>query len=169
MSSTLSGINKPKAVALIRHIFKKTYPHLDPQKACLYWAVVTQRLLKELGKPAILQVGSLQWPRIRPEDDDGVIHTHFSYMWDWEEAKNRMKQGLMPEFHAWVAVLTDPPEIVDVTTCYLPAQALELANLIWTAPAPPDFLWGGEEDIPDGVRYRPDVKAIQVAHTILGE
>ena len=48
---------------------------------CLYYAHHTAAVLRRHGLSAVIQAGSLQWPRVRHEEDDGRIDTHFAYMW----------------------------------------------------------------------------------------
>ena len=67
-------------------------------------------------RPSI-QAGSLQWPRIKPEDDDGVMNTHFAYMWTPGAYDSAMSvlMGNLPEMHVWVGIV-DRQEVVDFTT-----------------------------------------------------
>ena len=48
---------------------------------CLFYAHHTAAVLWRHGQRAVIQAGSLQWPRVRREEDDGVINTHFAYEW----------------------------------------------------------------------------------------
>src|SRR5262249_18402555 len=56
--------------------------------SCLEFAWQGYLILKDWpGAPrTIIQAGSAQWPRIRPEMDDGVSPTHFAYEWDGDSA-----------------------------------------------------------------------------------
>jgi hypothetical protein len=130
---------------------------------CLYYAVYGTMALKKLGLRAVLQAGSAGWMRIKPEEDDGVIATHFSYMWTPTEPISRaaLARGLMPEMHAWIA-LPDEQTIVDFTSGMFPAHAKRMGGVEWTGPLPPLYFWGTEEDLNGGF-YRPDVEAITFA------
>ena len=105
-----------------------------------------------------------QWPRIRMEDDDGVVHTHFSYEWEPDSAATNqaMLDDRMPEMHVWVG-LPDKQIIIDLTTRFLPAQCRQTAGLEWLAPPPPDYLWCHINDLPRGVYYLAEIGAVQLA------
>ena len=86
--------------------------------------------------------------------------THFSYEWSpWrEESQAALKLGLLPEIHVWVG-LPDQNELLDFATKFLPEQAAK-EGLAWRTPHPPDFLWCGPSELPEGVLYKPDLNAI---------
>ena len=69
-----------------------------------------------------------------------------------------MKLGLLPEIHVWVG-LPDQNELLDFATKFLPEQAAK-EGLAWRTPPPPDFLWCGPSELPEGVLYKPDLDAI---------
>lgn len=127
---------------------------------CLYWSLTLMGVLLERGYRALLQAGSLSWPIVPPGQDDGKHPTHFSYEWSpWrEESQAALKLGMLPEIHVWVG-LPDKNELVDFSTKFLPEQAAQ-EGLVWRTPHPPDFLWCGPSDLPDGVIYKPDMDAI---------
>ena len=56
---------------------------------CLFYAHQTVMALRRHGLPAVIQAGSLQWPRVRRGEDDGAIDTHFSYMWTPHSPRKR--------------------------------------------------------------------------------
>ncbi len=134
---------------------------------CLYCAHHTASVLWRHGVPAVIQAGSLQWPRVRREEDDGEINTHFSYMWSPGSPESIVSAaiGNLPEIHVWVGIL-NTQEIVDFTTRHLVAAALE-RHMIWTAVAPPSYLWCRADGLPDWVVYRPDQEASIYACSVL--
>ena len=131
--------------------------------SCLYWTLTGMGILKSLGYRVLLQAGSLSWPILPPDLDDGKQPTHFSYEWSpWRpESQAALILGLLPEIHLWIG-LPDENELVDFSTKYLPQQAAQ-EGLIWKTQSPPDFLWCGPSDLPEGVIYRADMEAIRFA------
>jgi hypothetical protein len=127
---------------------------------CLYWSLALMGVLLERGYRALIQAGSLSWPIVLPGHDDGKSPTQFSYEWSpWrEESQAALKLGLLPEIHVWVG-LPDRNELLDFSTKYLPEQAAK-EGLVWRTPQPPDFLWCGPSELPEGVIYKPDLAAI---------
>lgn len=138
------------------------------QAACLYWAATLIDELSVNGIRGILQAGTLMWPRIRPEQDDGVSPTHFSYVWEANSSttRTRIAQGLMPEMHVWVGI-PETQEIVDLTTRYLKGQCQQLIGHEWIGDDPPHHLWCKCEELPPGVIYRPDRLATMIAWRLL--
>lgn len=132
--------------------------------ACLYWAAETTRELSRRGLRALIQAGTLMWPRVLPEQDDGVSPTHFSYVWEPNSmtTRNLILAGMLPEMHIWVG-LPDSNEIVDLTTKFLPVQCQRLIKYDWPGIKPPDYLWTNAKELPEGVIYEPDIKAIVLA------
>ena len=57
---------------------------------CLYYAHHTAAVLCQHGLSAVIQAGSLQWPRVRRGEDDGQIDTHFAYMWTPTSPEKRL-------------------------------------------------------------------------------
>lgn len=139
------------------------------EACCLLDADALRFALCHSGIPALLQAGSMSWPRIRPEEDDGVINTHFSYVFEAISPATvlAIMNNRMPEMHAWVAV--PPCTIIDTTTRFLKQQCEKLTDMKWTADEPPDYLWCDTDDpeFPSGVMYRPDVVAIELANVML--
>ncbi len=134
---------------------------------CLYYAHHTAAVLWHHGVPAVIQAGSLQWPRVRREEDDGEINTHFAYMWTPGSVESALSaaMGNLPELHVWVGIL-DSQEIVDFTTRHLVSAALE-RHMIWTARRPPPYLWCPANSLPDWVVYTPNRDASIYACTVL--
>jgi hypothetical protein len=134
---------------------------------CLYIAHHAVSVLQKHGQYAVIQAGSLQWPRLRPEDDDGVVDTHFSYMWSplTPASVVAMEAGQLPEMHVW-AGLPDEQIIVDFSTRHLPTAAARL-GMAWTAAEPPQYLWCSARAVPAAVVYRPNREATLLACRIL--
>jgi len=87
----------------------------DRPGLCLFYAHHTAAVLRRHGVPAVIQAGSLQWPRVRREEDDGQIDTHFAYMWTPGAADSALSVALgnLPEMHVWVGIV-DRQEIVSL-------------------------------------------------------
>jgi len=133
--------------------------------ACLYWASETVRELSRRGTRAIIQAGSASWPRVRPEDDDGIIDTHFGYVFERSDRdRERFNRGLLPELHCWAAI-PDTGELIDLTTGYQMDQARETAALDWPAPELPPYYWG--RVLPERWYYKPDLTAITLVLHLL--
>jgi hypothetical protein len=134
---------------------------------CLYYAHHTVSVLWRHGHRAVIQAGSLQWPRVRREEDDGQINTHFAYEWTPQSPESALSVvlGNLPEMHVWVG-LVDRQEIVDFTTRHLKAAALAL-GMTWTAADPPPHLWCPVSGTPDWVVYRPNRDASIYACVLL--
>jgi len=159
---------------LARIIDNTFFAHFDgdrPAQACLYWAHYTVEVLMALGIRAIIQAGSASWPRLRPDQDDGVSPTHHSYVWEPDSAatKFRLAAGDLPEMHVWAAI-PERGEIIDMTTRYWPDQCLLIQGFDWPGDKPPTFFWGTADEVPDGVIYAADMKAIALAlHLLKGD
>jgi hypothetical protein len=139
----------------------------DRPGLCLHYAKEAIAILTRHGYRAVIQAGSLQWPCLCPEDDDGIVATHFAYMWDPTSPINTFSLALgnLPEMHCWVGLL-DQQEIVDFSVRHL-KEAAAIRGVRWTAEDPPSHLWCPVDKIPDDVRYIPDMKASIFAHMLL--
>jgi hypothetical protein len=138
--------------------------------ACLILSASVIVAARERGIRLVLQAGSASWMRIRPEEDDGVGVTHFTYQWspaDWA-SQQALKNGMMPEIHCWAG---DPArqELVDLSVGAIPRQCERITSLRWTAEALPDFLWGGQEALPFGSLYVPNAQATLFAASRIRE
>lgn len=134
---------------------------------CLYYAKETMAILTRHGFKAVIQAGSLQWPCLRPEDDDGAISTHFAYMWSPCDIASAFAVALgnLPEMHCWVGLLKEQ-EIVDFSIKHLKTAAA-MHGVKWTAADPPPYLWCSVNAIPDDVRYTPNREASIYASILL--
>ena len=83
---------------------------------CLYYAHETITVLRKFHYQAVIQAGSMQWPRVRRSEDDGKINTHFAYMWSPHTAASALSVAMrnLPEMHVWVGIM-NRQEIVDFT------------------------------------------------------
>jgi hypothetical protein len=162
---------RDRLARLINNTFFAHYDGDRPAQACLYWACYTVEVLMALGIRAIIQAGSASWPRLRPDQDDGVSPTHHSYVWEPDSAATRFRlaAGDLPEMHVWAAV-PERGEIIDMTTRYWPDQCLSIQELDWPGDKPPTYFWGTADEVPDGVIYAADMKAIALAlHLLKGD
>lgn len=144
-------------------------PELNLEQACFYWSVVGATHLCHKGIKANVMAGSMSWPRIKlPEEDDGIINTHFSYIWEPNSPATikAILEGRMPEMHVWIYLL-DTDEIIDLTTRYLVSQCTKLTGMRWSAPPPPDYLWCNRNDLPPDVVYQEHDSANKFAITLL--
>ena len=159
---------KHRFVKKIRDLFPILHPDVErPHKSCLYWADTTCKVLTSAGIRTVLQAGSMSWPRINPEQDDGVMNTHLSYVWEPHNHTTiqRLMDGLLPEIHIWCAI-PETMEIVDLTTRYHQQQCQDL-GMDWLGDPPPDYLWSDQKHWPDRVRYVPDRSATYLAINML--
>lgn len=139
----------------------------DDGGKCLYVTHAVATVLHRNGLRPIIQAGSLQWPLIPQEEDDGSSNSHFAYMWDPTHPASRaaLRAGRLPEMHVWLGLL-DPPTIIDFSTRDLQRHA-ELVGLTWRSGDPPDHLWATEDEMPDWVVYTPNQDATWLATGIL--
>jgi hypothetical protein len=155
---------REQLISEIEHAISK----LDDRPGlCLYYAKETIAILARHGYKAIIQAGSLQWPCLRPEDDDGIISTHFAYMWSPGDPISALSVALgnLPEIHCWVGLLEEQ-EIVDFSIRHL-KKAAAVHGVRWTAADPPPYLWCPVNEIPDDVRYIPNREASMYASILL--
>lgn len=174
-------IPAPKQIELIKEIRERTAKEVQRregqiQKSCFFFASYTVKVLNNwieenwMGKSevkpyCIIQAGSASWPfmskemakEIPPEDP-----THFAYEWEEHLALRNaifIEMGGMPEVHVWAALIQEgkKSEIIDLTTMYWPAQALELQGIRWLIDHPPEHLWACK--VPPGARYTPSPSA----------
>lgn len=144
--------------------------HLLPGNAwgcCLHYAHAAATALWEAGERPVIQAGSLQWPALAREDDDGISPTHFSYLWDPSHhlSRHARANGLLPEMHVWVG-LVDHQELIDFSTRDLRRHA-GLTPIRWTEPEPPAYLWCQVASIPDRVIYDLNRDATILASQLL--
>src|SRR3989337_2001670 len=106
--------NRKRIIAEI----EKRLARLQPRpRLCLYYAHHTASVLWKHGKRTVIQAGSLQWPRVKKEQDAGVMNPHFAYMWSPNDQASQISafMGNLPEMHVWVGIV-ESQEIVDFST-----------------------------------------------------
>ncbi len=120
--------------------------------ACVYAAEVTKTVITqyltmtgETDFACFIQAGTMQWPRLTEEQDDGRPETasHFSYVFEPLEALRHLMAGRMPEVHAWTVLVrksNHTVDLIDITTRHLVTQA-KSNGWDWPGDVPPDFFW----------------------------
>jgi hypothetical protein len=153
----------PHAILAEVHERMASFEEEERSVGCLYYAAAVCQTLRQRGVRAILQAGEAQWPRLRPEQDDGVSPTHFGYVWEPHSPTTlaRLAQNLLPELHCWAGIPATH-EIIDPTTRYWPQRCQAALGRDWPGDRPPDDLWCKGEELPPGVVYRPALGAIRV-------
>jgi hypothetical protein len=135
---------------------------------CVAVSSFLETLLRAEGLPAVLQAGTCYWPCEGGPGPDGRVGA-FGYHWhDGADWLARVRDGMLPELHAWVAVRGTEADnsdctVIDPLAGFLPEQCRKIQGLPWTAPAPPDFLWCRPGELPDGVVYLAARQACVVA------
>ena len=126
-----------KRAKIVAEIEREVARMGDRPGLCLFYAHAAASVLWRHRLPAVIQAGSLQWPRVLRSEDDGVMNTHFAYEWTPGAYDKRLSvaMGNLPEMHVWVGLL-DTQEIVDFTTRHL-ALAAARQGMAWTAPDRP--------------------------------
>lgn len=131
---------------------------------CIQWAHATLDRLAEEGIRATLQAGTMMWPIVDSEQDDGIRMSHFSYKWEWDSivTRYRMAIDVLPEIHAWCGIV-ETREIIDLTTGFFPQLCAKTSGLEWIGVKPPAYLWARIDMLPPRVYYIPDARATQLA------
>lgn len=138
-----------------------------PWGKCLYIAHAVATVLHKNGFRPVIQAGSMQWPIIPRDQDDGADNSHFAYMWNPEDPASiaaRLAGGL-PEMHVWVG-LVESQTLIDFSTRDIRRHA-EACGLVWRSGDPPRYLWARADEMPDWVVYTPNRNATLYACTIL--
>jgi hypothetical protein len=167
---------KGRLITRVHALVRRRWPEAanEPYGNCLYTAGAFIHLAAKdphfKDRRFVLQAGSGYWPRLTPEQDDGdpSTHTHFGYEWEGRTPSNmmRVQAGLLPEMHVWVG---DPKrqELIDLTTGRWVEHCQVIQGLAWPGVQPPEFFWGGPDDLPDSVVYKPDGEATFLALDLL--
>jgi hypothetical protein len=142
-------------------------PEDEPAGKCLYIAHAVAIVLHNAGLRPVIQAGSLQWPIMPREDDDGHVQTHFAYLWNPGDLASIIARatGALPEMHVWVGLI-EPQTLIDFSTASLRKHA-EACGLTWRSGDPPAYLWATEPEMPDWVVYTPNREATLYACGIL--
>lgn len=155
-------INKLEIINETRLCLYKTFPEIKRGK-CLYSTLCLAFVLQEKKIPFLVQAGSLSYPRLNPEQDDGRPETctHFSFIWEprSEATLRAIAENRLPEIHVWM-YLPETMEIVDLTTHEFPCLCKEYSGLDWLGDKPPDYIWCKIEHLPRNVFYEADMSAI---------
>ena len=160
---------KDEVAHVVQYMVDFYWPDLTPGLgSCLQHTVVGHLELKRRGIETVIQAGSICWPIIKPEDDDGVCNTHFSMMWEPDHPNSVLstQTGGMPEIHAWLGIV-ESQELIDFATYQLKDLAKTTAGLEWTGEDPPEYLWTEGSELPGGVRYTPVGDAVEYVHGII--
>lgn len=138
-------------------------PNMATAGGCLYINQVTMKALKDDGRRAVLQAGSVYWPMRR----DALGPVHFGYEFDLSQpfSVEAVQNGLLPEVHIWAA-LPDEGAIVDFSTGAFKRLAVERHGLEWEEAEPLRYVWGRP---PAGVIYRPQLEAIRYVWRFIAE
>lgn len=159
-----------------RRVEARLAEHPDKLRAaCILWAGMLVEVLREDNIRACIQAGSASWPRVRPEQDDGVCMTHFSYVYTPGNGNGLLSTAYavltgarpLPEMHAWVGIPARS-EIIDPTTGMWPEQCKALTGMDWPGDKPPPYFWGTAEDLEryGPVQYKPHLAACRLADLI---
>ncbi len=140
------------------------------EKYCLFWAYFTTKVLNEElpSLQAQIQAGTAYWPIVKETDpDDGVSPNQYGFRFQLDgTAIESLSRGLLPEMHVWVAVAKPPIQIIDVTAPFFRRRAIQEGYTV-TGEEPPDYFWWEGVDLPWGVTYQADARAIQVCYQFL--
>ena len=127
---------------------------------CLYATLSAYFLLGPLFPDILIQAGSMSWPIVEPEQDDGVSPTHFTYLWSPTDFQSyrAVLQDKMPEMHVWLVM-------IDMTTYELPMQNARITGSKWQAKPPPEYLWAEFDELPKmNVVYEANAEATFLAY-----
>ncbi len=165
-------VTKREFAAKVRHTTYDLFPEMRDRQGgmCVYANGVAMHLLREAGVPVVPQGGSLHWPIIKPEQDDGVRDTHFSYQWDYEQNQTpaiaMLVAGKVPEVHCWLGIV-DTQEVLDFSLYGLKRHAsLNLGDQA-AGMEVPDYLW--QHELPWGVHYKAEYNASSLAEWLYGD
>lgn len=163
-------LSKSELVALIREEQRRIESlqvgtFIPESKDCLFATLAAMRILRKHYYDAHFQAGTMSWPMVTSDKDDGKSPTHFSYVWSPESPASKIARilGGMPEIHCWVAIPQKELIIIDTQTKYFRQNAEEI-GFVWQAPDPPDFLWCEVNKIPDSTIYHAYERAIKFAY-----
>lgn len=146
-----------------KRVVASRWPEVHPAKACFYLSMAVIEAAKRLDEvDLVLQAGTFHWTRVPLSMDDGVVNTHFGYVWEqpstdaaWDYV---MVNGWLPEVHVWAA---DPRKqhVVDLSTGLLPEACLATTGAPWLMPKPPEFVWEHVKELPKDGIWEPDQTA----------
>lgn len=141
-------------------------PGVEPWRACLWYTFgAIPFVQKVLKKKVIPQGGTASWRRVRDEDDDGVLPTHFTYLFDFDDPLTTMSLLLrqLPEMHCWMAV-PSTGDIIDLSVKHQTRACYENTQMVWQAYPLPEYLWLNVNDPEqDDFVYRGQREATAIA------
>jgi hypothetical protein len=125
---------------------------------CFWYALALHIEAKLAGRNLMLQAGTAEWQRVPPEDDDGVMATHYGYVFEKDApytkafarelmGSSKLQRSILPEMHVWL-IDVDKHALVDPTAGHFVAQAKTLCGFDWPGPVPPETLWCPIDDVP---------------------
>jgi hypothetical protein len=145
-------------VAAMRKLVKQITPErVSLEGACLYHAIAARMIL---GRECLILAGNASWKFTT--FDDGTNPTHFSYVYT---PGIYVPGSVMPEMHVWNYY---EGKMLDITTCYWPAQCLKLIGEEFSQSLiPPDFHYGAAAEETGLWYYEPSKDATQLAIQML--
>lgn len=165
MGASVTPLEERTEIAsLARELAGAVWPEVRLRAGCAHLVAAFGVVLARRGVRIVVQGGTASWRRLPEELDDGVVSTHFSYVFEPDSPTGlaRFRRGLLPEMHVW-AVIPDRREAVDLTLGDLPEQCEIAGRLPWLTPRPPPFGWWLWEEEPPGI-YAPSEVACRVAY-----
>lgn len=152
-------MSKGSIVRAARKTVSEKWPHVNPASACFYLSMAIIEASKRLeGIDLQLQAGTFHWKRVPDHLDDGVVNTHFGYVWETESTDAAwdyvLANGFLPEVHVWTADIRRQ-QIVDLSTGALPEACGWTTEEPWLTPRPPDFVWDHVKELPKDGRWEP--------------
>ena len=72
--------DKTAIVKEAREEFRKRFGTVDEKSGCLYLTLCVILVARRYNIHLIPQAGTASWERVTPEQDDGIVNTHFSYV-----------------------------------------------------------------------------------------
>lgn len=159
---------REKIIAACYNVMEMTHPEvLQTPGGCLHWAFTVVEVLKLAGVHAVVNAGSMSWPRLTPEQDDGkeTTLTHFTYLWepDSPATLENLKNFKLPEMHVWAGIPGNQ-EIIDLSTGYIAEHCVKGTGMDWPGPKPPAWLWCNVQNLPERVYYTPNRQATEIAY-----
>lgn len=118
-------------------------PGVEPWRACLWYTFGALPFLERILKRKVIpQGGTASWRRVRDEDDDGIMPTHYSYQFDLDHPMTTMSIVLrqLPEMHCWLAV-PSTGDIIDLSVKHQARACHENTGMQWTGDPLPEYLW----------------------------
>lgn len=171
-----------KVAERIKLLAETNGEEIDEAATCFWTTIIGWQFINERikagnfpkGSRVLIQAGTMSWPFVTHEQDDGVSPTHFTYLFEPDAIGNviNLLTGALPEMHCWLA-LYQPRKgwsLIDLCSRYHKTQFKRLMpGSEWKAPDPPDYVWGGNESLPDATLYQPDELAIRTVLTFAME